>query len=302
MENARDVLSMDLFGRLGRTGNQVIQYMFLRTYAETHGLELLLPPWEAAPLFGANHRARPASLMLPRIYERRDAEDRVHPPTRVHRNVDMTGYFHFRTSYYKPWATRIRALFSPGAELRPALGEAARRLRPGRGILVGVHIRLSDYGFKYFYRTPVQWYLDWLEQNWSRLPSPSLYVASDVPGVREAFERYRPLDPPEFPGLPSWAPDFLALAHCDVMLMPNSTFSFAAAMIGNPRMKVLRADPGMRGFRPIDIWDSEPLRKDIRYENASEQTELWRPDAGRLKTPSNSHYGQYLIHSRKSDW
>ena len=44
------------------------------------------------------------------------------------------------------------------------------------------------------------------------------------------------------------------------------------------------------------------MRKDIRYEDCKDRTDLWRPDAGRLATHTDVLFGEYLTHSRNSDW
>ena len=67
MNRTRDVLTMTWFGRFGRAGNQIIQYMFLRNYAQQHGLKLMLPSWDAAALFGARHRAPGCTAVAPRL-------------------------------------------------------------------------------------------------------------------------------------------------------------------------------------------------------------------------------------------
>ncbi len=298
----RDVLSMKWFGQFGRTGNQFFQYMFLRLHADEHGLELLLPPWDVAPMFDARHRAPPPDLGLPVVFERRDQARRSHPPTKVLRNVDVLGYFQYHMSYYRPMQARIRKIFSLSRPAKTRFLPAIQAWRPP-GVLVGLHLRQSDYGWGIFYRTPVAWYLDWLAQNWAKLPEPKhLFVASDDPAAAAPFSAYRPIVAPSLPGTPSWFPDFYGLAHCDLLLMPNSTFSFAAALIGNPRMKVLRSDPDVSAFRPIDVWDCDPLRKDFRYQDHPERTELWLRNAGTTVPAPGSLFAQYLTQSLRSDW
>jgi hypothetical protein len=297
----RDLLTMQLLGRFGRAGNQIFQYMFLRTYADQHGLDLRLPAWDGTALFGTPEKPLGPGQRLPRVYERRSASG-SHAPTRVHRNVEMVGFFQYHTSYYRPWAERIRQMFQPAPALRPALEAQARSLRPRAGPVVGVHLRTTDFGRSVFYLTPIRWYLDWLEAHWP-VPSASLYVATDDPALRAHFARFDPLPPLQPAGLPSWFGDFHALSLCDILLMPNSTYSFAAALTGNPGMRVLRSDPGSRGFRPIDIWDSEPLRRDWRHEDCPERTDLWRK--GRVRQFAESHGAFKALAARmrsSTDW
>jgi hypothetical protein len=46
-----DMISMSNFGRNGRLGNQLFQYAFMRTQAETFGLKMFLPAWIGDSVF-----------------------------------------------------------------------------------------------------------------------------------------------------------------------------------------------------------------------------------------------------------
>jgi len=57
-----DLITMSKFGRFGRFGNQIFEYMFLKTYAKKHGLEVQIPPWVGNYLFGTDDP--PTTLVL----------------------------------------------------------------------------------------------------------------------------------------------------------------------------------------------------------------------------------------------
>ena len=63
------VVSMSGFGELGRFGNQVLQYMFMRVYADNARAQLQLPDWIGKHLFALAEP--PISLALPAVIEAR---------------------------------------------------------------------------------------------------------------------------------------------------------------------------------------------------------------------------------------
>ena len=46
------VLAISCLGRLGRFGNQLFQYSFIRIVADANGYRVLCPPWLGARVFG----------------------------------------------------------------------------------------------------------------------------------------------------------------------------------------------------------------------------------------------------------
>jgi len=129
-------------------------------------------------------------------------------------------------------APRLRAFFAPA----PAHAESSRRavaaLRSRAEVVVGVHIRRSDYrtwkGGRNFFS--IERYAAWMRQ-----------LAAQFPGVRTAFLicSDEPRQAAEFPGLTvGFGPgvpvgDLYALAACDYVFGPISTFSQWASFQGN---------------------------------------------------------------------
>ena len=60
---------------------------------------------------------------------------------------------------------------------------------------------------------------------------------------------------------PDFYPDFHLLGRCEVVLAPSSTFSFAAAMLGECR-EFWRSSLRTQGFQREDPWDAYPLQHD----------------------------------------
>ncbi len=58
-------------------------------------------------------------------------------------------------------------------------------------------------------------------------------------------------------------PDLYFLTHCEVMLIPNSTFSFTAAMFSDTIHRIFRSDLPTQEFVEIDVWNEAPLTYDM---------------------------------------
>jgi len=129
-------------------------------------------------------------------------------------------------------ADKIRAYFQPVETIAAASREAVARMRSQAEIIVGVHIRHGDYrtwkAGRYYY--PPEQYAAWMRALAAQLPGRTVafLVASDEP--RSAGE---------FPGLTvgfgpgSPVADIYALAGCDYIFGPPSTYSQWASFHGN---------------------------------------------------------------------
>jgi hypothetical protein len=147
---------------------------------------------------------------------------RIRAPESVRRHADL-----------------IREYFRPIAEYEQASRQAVERLRQKANVVVGVHIRLGDNwkwmgGQCYF---PVSRYVTWMQE-----------LAEQFSGKKVAFLvcSDEPRQEQEFPGLAvgfgpgSQMGDLHALAKCDWIFGPLSTFSQWAAFYGNKPLLFLR--------------------------------------------------------------
>ncbi len=129
-------------------------------------------------------------------------------------------------------ADKIRSYFQPIEEYQQASGQAVERLRQDSDVVVGVHIRQGDYrrwraGKSFF---PTERYAAWMNEMAEQFSGRKLsfLVCSD-----------ETRNPQEFPGLRvglgtnSSMGDLYALAECDYILGPPSTFSKWASFYGN---------------------------------------------------------------------
>lgn len=274
-------LTMREFGNLGRFGNQLFQYAFLRTYANKHNCQLQLPAWVGNELFGTMEPKPTADL---KTYKS-NSSGLKHgtPPTDESLvNRDFEGYTQYHTSYYAQFCKQITEMFCPVPKILRRLFPAADRLREGAETIVGIHLRRGDYGRNIFPITPTAWYLGWLEQHWEHLLNPKLFIATESPELVKEFAAYNP-QTMETLGVSlakepmanskhlkvdvifnnqrafDFYPDFYLLSQCNILLIPNSTFSFFAAMLA-PRLKGLwRACLDAGSFVKVDPWNSYPI-------------------------------------------
>ena len=112
------------------------------------------------------------------------------------------------------------------------------RLRRDADIVVGVHIRHGDYrawqGGKYFF--PAARYAGWMQELAAQFPDRKVafFVCSDEPRTAGEF-------PGLSVGLGAGSPvgDLYALARCDYIFGPLSTFSQWASFYGNKPLFLL---------------------------------------------------------------
>ena len=258
--------SVSQLGRMGRFGNSVFQYMFAKTYARRFDLQVECPSWIGNFLFDA--RDLPLTHQF-RVFSEKASHGRDDAliPNRATPLIhhDIHGFFQYHTSYYAPDREFLRSLFQVAPRLGCRLAAGWQRIAVRGKTAVGIHLRRGDYGYSVFYRTPIEWYLQWLEELWPTLDQPFLYVATDdLPLANEAFAKYHPATIDDFRVRIShrtvdYFRDWYALTRCQYLAMPNSTFSFSAALFGEPGVQCFRSSLPDRGFIPVDPWDGQPI-------------------------------------------
>ena len=295
-KDRQPVLTMSSIGQLGRFGNQLFQYAFLRICAEKSGAKVECSPWIGQSLFG--HNDAPISKRLPPAVERRDVGESlfdaipefipylekladanssrvgVEALDRGLVNVDLWGYFQVHTQLLRPYQQYFCSLFQPVNDLKLALEDGLNLLRSKGKTIVGIHIRRGDYirslrdGFTLVF--PTKWYCEWLEEIWDELEDPVLLLCSDdLYSIIDDFEKFSPVTsrnldikmPERMKDLDiEFYVDFFMLSNCDVVVTSNSNFSFIASMLNQRAKMFIRPHwDFVKKFKEFDPWDSEPL-------------------------------------------
>ncbi len=283
----RGVLQMKEFGRMGRWGNQIFQYSFLKTYACRYDLEVQIPAWIGEDLYGLRD-ARPDEGVYPVVREKAKhaIDDTVIPHlAQPLCNVNVEGWFQYHMSYYRPDKDYIQNLFAePLPAVRQRVVPALEELRRRGETLVGLHIRRGDFGAGKDYITPVAWYRQLLDAKFKAWPHPVLFIATEDLSLVEDFRQFNPLTVDDLgldlknqpmahfaylkhdlkqrdPRALDFFPEWYLLQRCDVLLLPNSTFGFTAAMTSRTCRQVFRSDPAVGGFAELaDWWDVMPTQ------------------------------------------
>jgi hypothetical protein len=146
--------------------------------------------------------------------------------------VFVYGWWLRSPALMKKHGEKIRAYFRPVEKLVNAALAVVDPLRRVADILIGVHVRRGDYSYwkggKYYFTA--ERYAAWMHDLVAQFPGRKVafVICSDEP---------RRLD--EFPGLTvglgpdSPVSDVFALAQCDYILGPKSTFTQWASFYGN---------------------------------------------------------------------
>lgn len=178
--------------------------------------------------------------------------------------VFVCGWQFITRSGFARHADAIREYFTPIASIRDAVARTVNAAREGADILVGVHVRRTDFahtqGNQWFF--PFETYTRAMQHFAEQFPSRHVrfLVCSD-----------EELSPASFPGLSvhlargSAIEDMYSLAGCDYIFGPPSTFSGWASYYGGVPLGVL--DHPKRVLRPSDCFvswiEDQPVLPDL---------------------------------------
>lgn len=278
------IVRMSRFGQMGRFGNQIFQAMFINTYAARYGAKAELMPWIGDDLFAAD-TPRSSGAKLPTYTEIGGVSDYPLPPPGAEVvGHDFAGYAQYHTGYYsKEEQDAIRLMFIPAPNVAERLSCATWQL--AERAVIGMHFRRGDYGQLMYYITPIEWYKKKLAELWCKVKNPLLFIASEDPKIVAEFSEYNPVTSESLgvklsdikhknynyldhdiatrePLQMDFFPDYYLLTRCDYLLIPNSTFSFSAAMLAPSLRGCFRSSLHTEGFVEIDPWNAVPLQFD----------------------------------------
>jgi hypothetical protein len=175
---------------------------------------------------------------------------------------DARVVFHYGWVFRAPGALRrqaekVRAYFRPTAEYEQASSQAIAPLRKNAEVIIGVHVRQEDYRRwlkgSCFFTMPQ--YAAWMRELADQFPGQrvSFLICSDEPRRQEEFQG---LSVGFGPGTAMG--DLYALAKCDYILGPLSSYSQWASFCGNKPLYSLSAgsdhpEPGKFRVSSLDI-------------------------------------------------
>lgn len=263
-------ITMRRLGTMGRFGNQLFQYTFLRCYQKRHGVDIEIPWWIGRYLFG--HEDSYITHQFPAFAEKFEHgidDTRIPNLEEPLDRVDVRGYFHYHTSYYAPDRQSIQRWFYPLPWIDDIASQAVTKLRSRGRRVVALHLRRGDYGFGHCFRAPSSWYRPWLAKWKQKWPDAVVYIASDEPAtvclelaefspVRLADLTRQPLPFPDF------YLDFYVLCHADAVAISNSSFSFFACMLNQRSVQFDRPVLQEEALVPFDPWDAMPVLMDAK--------------------------------------
>lgn len=183
-EIVRNRVAMMTLGKIGFFGDQIIQYAFLRIYANMHDLDVEVPDWDGRLLFGLNDAILSKASTKHFDTKLRLGVDAIVPVISDYLGVDwksllglfikrqkvpvtevvvdfikgddilslnkrepyqdLLGWFQFHTRFYSPHKRFFCSLFRPKKELEDSLLEAWKHVSSKGNTVVGVHLRRGD--------------------------------------------------------------------------------------------------------------------------------------------------------------
>ena len=247
-------VQMRSLGQNGQFGNQLLQYAFVRLYAQQHDLVAEFPDWIGRDIFDCDDPF--PTTKLPNVNEAEvdlfgSLEERT---GQVFADRDISGYFCGSTKEWSAWRFEFCALFAPGQKVKSLLARALDRLQSRGKTIVAIHLRHGDFGYGRFWVAPSSWYIAWLQSLWQKLERPVLYIASDLAGPHAEFAEFSPLSADQLgvviPGV-NFLVDHHIMRHADHLAISNSSFSFTAAMLNEKAQSFLRPEPKSPRSRSI---------------------------------------------------
>lgn len=265
----RRVYTMNSLGLLGRFGNQLFQYMFLRVLGEKSNAVTLSPAWLGDKIFDIE--SKEYRLSLPQVIERDltivkrlPTIDPLHLLTCTTwdlPNSDLIGYFQLHTGIYQAYKGFIKDTFRFNDTFAGLIDGASSILRDGGKKIIAIHLRRGDYGDDQFYIAPWTWYLDWIEARGLSSDDYVIYISSEEPekfkGKFRGFTcatRHDLFDSSDSDL--SIGFDFGMMVEADVLCVSNSTFSIFASLLNQRASSFARPRIDFYALAEFEPWNT----------------------------------------------
>jgi hypothetical protein len=174
------------------------------------------------------------------------------------RTVFMTGLYLFSPESVREQRAQLLSYFAPVPRTRASVDGLLARARAGGGLLVGVHMRRGDYrtysdGLMYYEASE---YAQVMRSIAARHGAPVKFLICSDEAV----------DPRDLVGLDAVVSDsghladMYALAGCDLIVGPDSTFSHWASFYGNVPIHILNYKAVEKYGLPDAVREPDPAR------------------------------------------
>ena len=163
----------------GRFAHNVLEYILLRLYADTHGLVLETPDWVGGTFFTLDDP--PQSRPLPPLLFGRTLLNRLvaggtatlpAPPAPVLNRDILSPLFLF--DHKEHYRERVQSWLRPRPVWGPWLDPPVDRLRAEGATVVALHLRRGDFVPLGYPITDTAWYVEWLRALWPQLERPEI--------------------------------------------------------------------------------------------------------------------------------
>ena len=263
----KSCISVSSIARKGRFANVLCDYLTARLYADLHDLELETPEWLGQYFFelddpgisqGVDKRIVLDAGSICQLFDDRDQE-RAHVPLE---NSDIESPF--ANIFQQRFKDKIRELTIVREPVRRIFDKSIEYLHRFGKSIICIHIRLGDLGSGddvSFGGIHYSAYLNWLDENFHKLESPVLYVASDDVGhARARFDKYSPItltDIPDVLPVGGQLLDFYIMLRSDALLISRGGFGRTAAALREVQGHAYRPSSDGLSLVSFDPWAGE---------------------------------------------
>lgn len=282
------IVQMSNLGKNGRFGNQIFQHFFLKLIEMELQCEISTPQWIGNTIFNIAKTVPIEEstnfFLLERIATRNDSPDshlekikKIIGANNFNR-IDVSGYFQYHTKYLKKYQEKFRDIFDIDDSIIRKTNESLKKLKEDSQPLIALHYRAGDYleheksNHPIFVPPNIDAISQKIDDIYSQLKerNPIVYLASDdLPyasallsskGIAHITSLDFGFDKSEDDLL---ALDFTTFTLADILLISNSSFSFAAAMLSKKGKYFFRPRIEDKKYVAFDPWDDYVLRQKV---------------------------------------
>jgi hypothetical protein len=282
------VVQMSNLGKNGRFGNQIFQHFFLKLAAMELGCEISTPQWIGNSIFNIPKTIplEESTNFFPfeRIATRNDSPDlhleqikKIISANNLNR-IDISGYFQYHTKHLKKYQRKFKDLFDIDDSITRMTNEALKKIKKDSQPLIALHFRAGDYleheksNHPFFAPPNIDAIYQKIDGIYSQIKERNsiVYLASDDLPYASALLSSKGIS--HFTSLDCGfdkneddllALDFTLFTLADILLISNSSFSFAAAMLSKNGKYFFRPRIEDKKYVAFDPWDDYVLRQKV---------------------------------------